>query len=127
MKTPARARYAAPAEARRALVSPSLVPERELVKAIPSRAPHGKHPESSRLFDRHVLSPDLAPRLLELGSHLTRCWRETDSNHRSLATSPSLSHAQIDVAARHYEGHALEHRHVVKRARIHSDHIGRFA
>src|ERR1700730_15655743 len=70
MKTPARARYAAPAEARRALVSRSLVPERELVKAIPSRAPHGKHPESSRLFDRHVLSPDLAPRLLELGSHL---------------------------------------------------------
>jgi hypothetical protein len=41
--------------------------------------------------------------------------------------NPSLSHAQIDVAARHYEGHALEHRHVVKRARIHSDHIGRFA
>jgi hypothetical protein len=61
------------------------------------------------------------------GSFLTRRWRETDSNHRSLATSPSLSHAQIDVAARHYEGHALEHRHVVKRARIHSDHIGRFA
>ena len=61
------------------------------------------------------------------GSHATLRWRETDSNHRSLATSPSLSHAQIDVAARHYEGHALEHRHVVKRARIHSDHIGRFA
>src|ERR1700726_1228347 len=54
-------------------------------------------------------------------------WREMDSNPRSLATSPSLSYAQIDVAARHYEGHALEHRHVVKRARIHSDHIGRFA
>ena len=37
------------------------------------------------------------------------------------------SHAPIDVAARHHEGHALEHRHVVERARIHSDHIGRFA
>ena len=32
-----------------------------------------------------------------------------------------------DVAARHYEGHALEHRHVVEGARIHRDHIGRFA
>ena len=90
MKTPARARYAAPAEARRALVSRSLVPERELVKAIPSLAPHGKHPESSRLFDRDVLSPDLAPRLLELGSYLTRCWRKMDSNHRSLATSRAV-------------------------------------
>src|SRR5215813_2529161 len=53
-------------------------------------------------------------------------WREKDSNPRSLATSPSLSYAQIDIAARHYEGHALEHRHVVEWARIHSDHIGRF-
>ena len=38
--------------------------------------PLGNHPECSRLFDRHVLSLDLAPRLVELGSHLTRCWRE---------------------------------------------------
>ena len=45
--------------------------------------PHGKRPECSRLFDRHVLSLDLAPRLLELGSHLTRCWKKTDSNPRS--------------------------------------------
>jgi hypothetical protein len=44
-----------------------------------------QRPESSRLFDRHVLSLDLAPRLLELGSHLTRCWSKTDSNPRSLS------------------------------------------
>src|SRR5215831_5987070 len=44
-----------------------------------------------------------------------------------LATSPSLSYAQIDITARHYEGHALEHRHVVEWARIHSDHICRFS
>jgi hypothetical protein len=33
----------------------------------------------------------------------------------------------MDVAARHYEGRALEHRHIFERARIHGDHIGRFA
>jgi hypothetical protein len=31
------------------------------------------------------------------------------------------------IALRHYEGHALEHRHVVERARIDSDYIGGFA
>src|ERR1700751_2917364 len=75
-------------------------------------------------------SSDLSPgcaKVSEAGSQRTLCWKEMDSNHRSLATSPALSHAPIDVAARHYEGHALEHRHVVKRTRIHSDHIGRFA
>jgi hypothetical protein len=41
-----------------------------------------------------------------------------------LRTTGSLS---VDVAARHYEGHTLKHRHVVERARIHGDHIGRFA
>ena len=43
------------------------------------------------------------------------------------STGRELSHAQMNVASRHYEGHALEHRHVVERARIDSDHIGRFA
>ena len=33
----------------------------------------------------------------------------------------------IDVAANHDEGNPLEHRHVVERARIHSDYIRRFA
>ena len=33
----------------------------------------------------------------------------------------------IDVAAGHDEGHPLEHRHIVERARIDSDHIRRFA
>src|SRR5260370_13626067 len=45
----------------------------------------------------------------------------------SAAQRRELSHAQMDVASRHYEGHALEHRHVVEGARIHNDHIGRFA
>ena len=54
------------------------------------------------------------------------------SRHRqaeppSAAQRRELSHAQMDVASRHYEGHALEHRHVVEWARIDSDHIGRFA
>jgi hypothetical protein len=76
-----------------------------------------------RLRDRRI--HDVA--VLTGSSQWTLRWREMDSNHRSLATSPSLSRAQIDVAGRHYEGHALEHRDVVDRARIHGDHIGRFA
>jgi hypothetical protein len=45
----------------------------------------------------------------------------------SAAPRRELSDPQMDVAARHYEGHALEHRHVVERARIDRDHIGGFA
>ena len=39
-----------------------------------------------------VLSLDLAPRLLELGSHLTRCWREHDSEieHMVFARNATL-------------------------------------
>jgi hypothetical protein len=79
-----------------------------------------------RRLEEALLMPEVRKSAAQIAAQ-TRRWREMDSNHRSLAGSPSLSDAQIDVAARHYEGDALEHRHVVKRARIHSDHIGRFA
>src|SRR5260370_22289681 len=92
--------------------------------ACSSRA-QTSHTGSTVLLNRLVVGRGKVPPVATNSKHsYDPTWQ---AEPPSAAQRRELSHPQMDVASRHYEGHALEHRHVVEGARIHSDHIRRFA